>query len=53
VLFEIATMGPGFSVDEDPAHLGERLVLPPKFEELREALEVSLTPIQVPAAARR
>jgi glyoxalase family protein len=51
VLFEIATMGPGFSVDEDPAHLGERLVLPPKFEELREALEVSLTPIHVPAAA--
>ncbi|HEX7262857.1 MAG TPA: VOC family protein [Candidatus Dormibacteraeota bacterium] len=53
VLFEIATMGPGFSVDEDPAHLGERLVLPPKFEELREALEVSLTPIHVPAASRR
>ncbi len=53
VLFEIATMGPGFSVDEDPAHLGERLVLPPKFEELRQALEVSLTPIHVPAAARR
>jgi glyoxalase family protein len=51
VLFEIATMGPGFSVDEDPEHLGERLVLPPKFEELREALEVSLTPIHVPAAA--
>jgi glyoxalase family protein len=53
VLFEIATMGPGFSVDEDPAHLGERLVLPPKFEELRDALEVSLTPIHVPASTRR
>jgi glyoxalase family protein len=52
VLFEIATMGPGFAVDEDPAHLGERLVLPPKFEPLREQLEVTLTPIHTPAAAR-
>ncbi len=53
VLFEIATMGPGFAVDEDPAHLGERLVLPPKFEDLRNQLESTLTPIEVPAAARR
>jgi glyoxalase family protein len=50
VLFEIATMGPGFAVDEDPAHLGERLVLPPKFEALRDQLEVTLTPIHAPAA---
>src|SRR5713226_7875850 len=53
VLFEIATMGPGFAVDEDPAHLGERLVLPPKFEGLRDQLEATLTPIHAPAAARR
>ena len=53
VLFEIATMGPGFTVDEDPAHLGERLVLPPKFEGLRDQLEATLTPIDTPAAARR
>jgi glyoxalase family protein len=53
VLFEIATMGPGFAVDEDPAHLGERLVLPPKFERLRDQLEATLTPIHAPAAARR
>ena len=53
VLFEIATMGPGFTVDEDPAHLGERLVLPPRFEDLREQLEATLTPIHVPAAATR
>jgi glyoxalase family protein len=53
VLFEIATMGPGFGVDEDPAHLGERLVLPPKFEHLRSRLETTLTPIQVPAVARQ
>ena len=52
VLFEIATMGPGFAVDEDPAHLGERLVLPPKFEPLRAQLEATLTPINVPAPAR-
>jgi glyoxalase family protein len=50
VLFEIATLGPGFAVDEDPAHLGEKLVLPPRFERLREQLEANLTPIQVPAA---
>ena len=35
VLFEIATEGPGFAVDEDPAHLGESLVLPPWFEPSR------------------
>jgi glyoxalase family protein len=52
VLFEIATLGPGFAVDEDPAHLGERLVLPPKFESLRERLEHTLTPIHAPAASR-
>jgi glyoxalase family protein len=53
VLLEIATMGPGFAVDEDPAHLGERLVLPPKFEGLRDQIEATLTPIHTPAAARR
>jgi glyoxalase family protein len=53
VLFEIATMGPGFAVDEDSAHLGERLVLPPKFEGLRDQLVATLTPIHAPAPARR
>ena len=52
VLFEIASMGPGFAVDEDPVHLGERLVLPPRFEPLRAQLETTLTPIHAPAAAR-
>ena len=52
VLFEIATMGPGFAVDEDPEHLGERLILPPRFEHLRDRLEVTLTPIHTPVAAR-
>jgi glyoxalase family protein len=45
VLFEIATLGPGFDVDEDPEHLGEALVLPPDFEHLRDQLEDVLTPL--------
>jgi glyoxalase family protein len=49
VLFEIATMGPGFAVDEDAAHLGERLILPPRFEHLRDRLEGALTPIHAPS----
>jgi glyoxalase family protein len=51
VLFEIATLGPGFAVDEDPEHLGERLVLPPAFESLREQIEPVLTPLPDPRAA--
>jgi glyoxalase family protein len=51
VLFEIATLGPGFASDEDPEHLGEKLVLPPAFEHLREQVEAVLTPIANPRAA--
>lgn len=51
VLFEIATLGPGFATDEDPAHLGERLSLPPAFEHLRPRVEQSLTPLPNPRAA--
>lgn len=51
VLFELATMGPGFATDEDAAQLGERLSLPPKFEPLREQLEQTLTPLPNPRAA--
>jgi glyoxalase family protein len=50
VLFEIATIGPGFAVDEDAEHLGERLSLPPRFEPLRERLEGMLTPLPYPRA---
>lgn len=50
VLFELATMGPGFDADEDAAHLGERLSLPPKLEPLREQLEGTLTPLPDPRA---
>ncbi|HLB20578.1 MAG TPA: VOC family protein [Solirubrobacteraceae bacterium] len=48
VLFEIATIGPGFAVDEDAEHLGERLSLPPRFEALREHLVQTLTPLPYP-----
>ncbi len=53
VLFEIATIGPGFSTDEDPEHLGERLSLPPAFEHLRERIEPVLTPLPDPRGAWR
>jgi glyoxalase family protein len=45
VLFEIATLGPGFTVDEDHEHLGEALILPPAFEHLRSQIEPILTPL--------
>ena len=51
VLYEIATKGPGFSTDEDPAHLGETLILPPAFEHLRAQVEPMLTPLPNPRAA--
>ena len=48
VLYEIATLGPGFATDEDPAHLGEKLILPPAFEHLRAQVEPILTPLPNP-----
>jgi glyoxalase family protein len=48
VLFEIASIGPGFATDEDPEHLGEKLVLPPEFERLRAQVEPILTPLPNP-----
>src|SRR6266576_70964 len=51
VLFEIATLGPGFATDEDPEHLGETLVLPPAFEHLRAQVEPILTPLPNPREA--
>ena len=48
VLFEIATLGPGFTADEPLETLGERLSLPPAFEPLREQVEPVLTPIKNP-----
>jgi glyoxalase family protein len=45
VLFEIATLGPGFTADEPLESLGEALSLPPAYEPLRERLEQVLTPL--------
>jgi glyoxalase family protein len=48
VLFEIATIGPGFATDEPFESLGERLSLPPDFEHLRAQVEPLLTPLPNP-----
>ncbi|MEY2506982.1 MAG: glyoxalase family protein [Verrucomicrobiota bacterium] len=48
VLFELATDGPGFAVDEDPARLGETLVLPPWLEPERAGIEAALPPLVEP-----
>jgi glyoxalase family protein len=48
VLFEIATLSPGFAVDEHPDHLGEELRLPKMHEHLRSQLERTLTPVENP-----
>ena len=45
VLFEIATDPPGFALDEDPAHLGEHLMLPPWLERHRAMIEAALPPL--------
>jgi glyoxalase family protein len=48
VLFEIATLGPGFTVDEPVEHLGEKLSLTPQYEHLRGEIEPTLTPLRNP-----
>lgn len=48
VLVEIATEGPGFTVDEDPRTLGLDLKLPPWEEPYRQAITASLPPITTP-----
>ena len=48
VLFEIATLGPGFNVDEPAGELGESLRLPAQHEHLRERLDTVLTPLTNP-----
>ncbi|MDH3298508.1 MAG: ring-cleaving dioxygenase [Gemmatimonadota bacterium] len=44
-LFEVATDGPGFAVDEDARALGERLILPPWLEPRRAEIEAGLAPL--------
>ena len=48
ILFEIATDPPGFATDEEPAHLGEALKLPPRYEAMRERIERVLPPLRSP-----
>jgi glyoxalase family protein len=50
VLFEIATDGPGFLVDEDRTELGAHLKLPPMYESRREDIEQQLPPVRLPQA---
>ncbi len=51
VLFEIATLGPGFTVDEPLEQLGEKLSLPPDYEHLRAEVEPNLRPVVNPRTA--
>jgi glyoxalase family protein len=45
VLFELATDGPGFAVDEPKETLGEKLALPPFLEAQRKQIEAGLKPL--------
>jgi glyoxalase family protein len=51
VLFELATIGPGFTVDEPLQKLGEKLSLTPQYEHLRDRIEPTLTPLINPRDA--
>jgi catechol 2,3-dioxygenase-like lactoylglutathione lyase family enzyme len=50
VLFEIATDGPGFAIDESVLELGNHLKLPPMYEPNRERIERVLPPLRLPHA---
>ncbi len=52
-LFEAATAGPGFLVDESNEDLGNRLILPPRFEPYRSEIEAILPPFELPQAAAK
>ena len=45
MLFEIATIGPGFATDEPQESLGQKLALPPNYEHLRDQIEATVTPL--------
>ncbi|MCS7266955.1 MAG: ring-cleaving dioxygenase [Geminicoccaceae bacterium] len=47
ILFELATDGPGFTIDEAESELGERLVLPPFLEPRRAEIEAALPPLRL------
>ncbi|MGN7176651.1 ring-cleaving dioxygenase [Cytobacillus sp. SAFR-174] len=47
ILFEIATDPPGFAHDESPGKMGEKLMLPEQYENMRNRIEQKLIPIEV------
>lgn len=51
-LIEVATDGPGLTLDEEAAQLGERLTLPPELEAQRPDIEVTLPRVRLPGEAR-
>lgn len=51
ILFELATKGPGFTIDEPAELLGEQLMLPPQYESMRAELERTLTPLENPRSS--
>src|SRR5579872_1901207 len=53
VLFEVATDGPGFTVDEPAEALGTSLQLPPQYEDRRENLNFNLQPLTIPISSPR
>jgi glyoxalase family protein len=53
VLFEIATRSPGFTVDEELEHLGEKLSIPPFLENRRADIEATVKPLENPRVAAR
>jgi glyoxalase family protein len=48
VLFEIATLGPGMTIDEEPALLGTSLRIPPMYESIRDQIERSMPKLKLP-----
>lgn len=47
-IVELATLGPGFPVDEPVSELGKNLKLPPWLESQRNEIERNLKPLEVP-----
>lgn len=53
VLCELATLPPGFAIDEAPEHLGEKLMLPAQYETQRAQIEAILPEIRLPQRSLR
>ncbi len=53
VLFEVATDGPGFTVDESAAELGTSLKLPARYEAVRDRVAEALPPLMLPSWLQR